>query len=83
MDAQLRWGICSAGRIAHDFVASLQGHEDQHKVVAVASRSRDRAAKFADDLNIPTAYGSYEELANDPDIGELNEKKKGQREIRA
>eukprot|EP00057_Strongylocentrotus_purpuratus_P023152 XP_011677626.1 PREDICTED: trans-1,2-dihydrobenzene-1,2-diol dehydrogenase [Strongylocentrotus purpuratus] len=66
--APLRWGICATGLIAHDFVASLVGHEHQHEVVAVASRSLDRARKFADEFKIETAYGSYEELAKDPKI---------------
>lgn len=67
--APLRWGICATGLIAHDFVASLVGHKRQHEVVAVASRSLDRARKFADEFKIETAYGSYEELAKDPKIG--------------
>ncbi|XP_072165571.1 trans-1,2-dihydrobenzene-1,2-diol dehydrogenase-like [Diadema setosum] len=64
----LRWGICTAGEISHDFAASLQGHEDTHLIGAVASRSMERSRKFAAEFNIPRAYGNYEELARDPDI---------------
>uniref|UniRef100_A0A8C9XYG2 Trans-1,2-dihydrobenzene-1,2-diol dehydrogenase n=1 Tax=Sander lucioperca TaxID=283035 RepID=A0A8C9XYG2_SANLU len=36
----------------------------------IASRSLERAKEFANRHGIPKAYGSYEELANDPDVGE-------------
>lgn len=41
------------------------------QIVAVASRDLQRAEEFAKRHKIPRAYGSYEELAQDPDIGEL------------
>ncbi|KAJ0056325.1 hypothetical protein NL108_004612 [Boleophthalmus pectinirostris] len=37
-------------------------------IAVVASRSLRRAQEFAKKHGIPKAYGSYEELANDPDI---------------
>lgn len=43
------------------------------QVVAVAARKLSDAQEFAKKHNIPQAYGSYEELANDPNIGELEE----------
>ena len=65
----LRWGICGSGNIAHDFVLALQSlPEDQHQVVAVASRSLDTATKFAQEHRIPRAYGSYEALAGDTEV---------------
>lgn len=42
------------------------------QIAAIASRSLERAKEFAKRHGIPKAYSSYEELANDPDIGELN-----------
>ena len=39
------------------------------QVVAVAARSLARAQEFAQKHDIPRAYGSYDELANDPEIG--------------
>lgn len=39
------------------------------QVVAVAARNLQRAEEFAQKHNIPTVYGSYEELARDPNIG--------------
>lgn len=41
------------------------------QIAVIASRSLDCAKEFAKKHCIPKAYGSYEELANDPDIGEL------------
>ncbi|KAL2088837.1 hypothetical protein ACEWY4_015736 [Coilia grayii] len=64
-----RWGICAAGLISHDFTVALKSlPPEDHQVVAVAARSLERAQEFAQKHKIPRAYGSYEELANDPEI---------------
>ena len=64
-----RWGIFGAGKIAHDFIVAMKTlPQDEHKVVAVASRSLERAAEFADTHSIEKAYGSYEELARDANV---------------
>ena len=66
-----RWGIISAGAISNDFVAALQLlSKDEHEVVAVAARSLQNAEKFAAKYGIKMAYGSYSELAKDPNVGE-------------
>ncbi|XP_069763858.1 LOW QUALITY PROTEIN: trans-1,2-dihydrobenzene-1,2-diol dehydrogenase-like [Narcine bancroftii] len=62
-----RWGICSAGRICHDFMVALKTlPTEDHQAVAVASRDPSRARDFAERHEIPKSYGSYEELAKDP-----------------
>ncbi|XP_076450766.1 trans-1,2-dihydrobenzene-1,2-diol dehydrogenase-like isoform X2 [Babylonia areolata] len=38
------------------------------KVVAVAGRQKQSADRFAEKYGIPAAYGSYQELAKDPDV---------------
>ncbi|BEP16326.1 Gfo/Idh/MocA family oxidoreductase [Acidothermaceae bacterium B102] len=63
----LRWGILATGWIAERFVDSLRKHTSQ-QVVAVGSRSKDKAATFASQWGIAAAYGSYEELVADPDV---------------
>ncbi|XP_064593857.1 trans-1,2-dihydrobenzene-1,2-diol dehydrogenase [Zonotrichia leucophrys gambelii] len=64
-----RWGICSAGAISHDFVLALQTlPREEHTVAAVAARDLGRARCFAQHFGVPRAYGSYEELAQDPGI---------------
>ncbi|XP_054849496.1 trans-1,2-dihydrobenzene-1,2-diol dehydrogenase-like [Eublepharis macularius] len=63
------WGICSAGAISHDFLVALKTlPPEEHKVVAIASRELSRAQKYAQTHSIPKAYGSYAELAQDPDV---------------
>lgn len=60
------WGILGPGGIAHAFAKDLtllQGHT----IGAVGSRSIENAQSFVNDFG-GTAYGSYEELANDPSI---------------
>ena len=64
----LNWGIASAGLISHDFVTAISTKPDQHKVVAVAARSVDRAKEFASKHGISSHYGSYKDLASDPAV---------------
>jgi len=63
----LRWGVLAPGGIATSWVKAVHAHTDQ-KVVAVASRSLDRAQAFATDHGIDRAYGDYEQLVADPDV---------------
>jgi predicted dehydrogenase len=63
----LRWGVMAPGEIAGDFTATVLANTDQ-QITAVASRSHERAAAFAQHHHIPKAYGSYDQLAADPDI---------------
>ncbi|XP_054153385.1 trans-1,2-dihydrobenzene-1,2-diol dehydrogenase-like [Oppia nitens] len=64
-----RWGILSAGKISHDFVSALRTlPTDEHQLVAVAARDLQSAQQFAQLHGIPKAYGTYNELANDPDV---------------
>lgn len=63
----LRWGIISASAIASDWIKSLQDVPGA-SVTAVAARDKDRAEAYAKAHGIPTAYGSYQELFNDPNV---------------
>lgn len=63
----LRWGIVAPGTIAGDFVGALRAHTGQ-RVVAVASRSLDRAVEFARRHGIARGYGRYEQLYADPEV---------------
>ncbi len=63
----LRWGILAPGGIAHSFADAVRTHTRQ-KLVAVGSRSRDRAEAFADDFNIERRYDSYQALVADADV---------------
>jgi predicted dehydrogenase len=68
MDAPvIRWGIMGPGRIASSFVESLTAHTKQ-QIVAVGSRSLDKARTFAQGLEGCDAVGSYEDLLKHPDV---------------
>ncbi|XP_068959470.1 trans-1,2-dihydrobenzene-1,2-diol dehydrogenase isoform X2 [Petaurus breviceps papuanus] len=69
MEKALRWGILSAGLIAHDFTTALRSlPRSEHQVVAVAARDLARAQDFARKHEIPKSYGSYTELTKDPEV---------------
>ncbi|MFZ0709404.1 MAG: Gfo/Idh/MocA family oxidoreductase [Terrimicrobiaceae bacterium] len=63
----LRWGVLAPGEIAAAFTHTLHTHTDQ-RVVAVASRSKDRAAAFGRDFGISNTYGSYDQLLDDDNV---------------
>jgi D-xylose 1-dehydrogenase (NADP+, D-xylono-1,5-lactone-forming) len=63
----LRLGLLSTADINRKLVAGAR-LVDEVDVVAVASRSLDRASEHAAELDIPRALGSYEELLSDPDV---------------
>ena len=64
-----KWGIFSTGKICHDFVNAMASlPKEDHEVIAVAARSLESAKTFAETHSISRAYGSYEELAKDPDV---------------
>lgn len=62
-----RWGILGTGGIAQVFVDDLSRVEG-HRVVAVGSRSMDKARRFASTITEAVAYGSYEDLVFDKNI---------------
>lgn len=63
----LRWGVLAPGGIASFFADALKKHTRQ-RIVAVGSRSIERARDFADRFDVPSAYGSYEDLVADPAV---------------
>ena len=67
MSKSIRWGILSTGRIAHKFATGLNDLPDT-ELVAVGSRSIGTANTFANQFNIPRRHGSYDSLAQDPDV---------------
>lgn len=64
----IRWGIIGCANIAIRSVIPAIQQSRFGSVTAVASRSYEKARDVATRLNIPKAYGSYEELVADPDI---------------
>lgn len=68
MAEQIRWGILSTARIGENRVIPAIKASKNGRVVAVASRTHERAAAFAANNDIPAAYGSYDELIAAPDV---------------
>jgi predicted dehydrogenase len=67
-DKPVRWGIISTARIGWEKVIPGMLKSKDFEVRAIASRSLPTARKWAKKLGIPVAYGSYEELLDDPEI---------------
>lgn len=63
----LRWGVLAPGGIARSFGAALQRHTRQ-RIVAVGSRSGERASAFAAELGVDRSYGTYQQLVDDPQV---------------
>ena len=66
-EPSLRWGVLGPGWIADMFVAAARRYTAQ-RVVAVASRSLDRAEAFAARHGVDRSYGSYEQMCADPEV---------------
>lgn len=59
------WAILGCGKIARKFVNDLRLLPNA-RLYAAASRSIENAQQFASELGFDIAYGSYEEMVNDP-----------------
>jgi predicted dehydrogenase len=64
----VRWGILGAADIAVHKVIPAMAEAEMCSVVAIASRSEERARQTAERLGIPRSYGSYQDLLDDSDI---------------
>lgn len=60
-------GILGTGWIADKMATTLAGMTTA-RAYAVASRTEEKAAKFAANFSIPKHYGNYEALADDPKV---------------
>lgn len=64
---KMKFGILATGNIANSMAKAMQ-LLDEAECYAAASRSYERAKSFADKWGFEKAYGSYEELAQDPNV---------------
>ena len=62
---KVRWGILSTANIALAKVIPAMQRSPWCEITAIASRDLSKAQRAAADLNIPNAYGSYEQLLAD------------------
>ena len=64
---ELRYGILSTSSIAPRFIAAVRACS-KGEIVAVSSRSLSKAQEKAAQWEIPTAYGSHEQLLQDEKV---------------
>jgi predicted dehydrogenase len=63
----IRWGVLAPGNIARDWTAALHARTSS-RVVAVGSRSLERAQIFAAEFGVERSHGSYESLVGDSEV---------------
>ena len=64
----LNWGIVGCSNVArHRWIEGINT-STAASVTAIASRDLNKAKAWASELAIPKAYGSYQQLLDDPDI---------------
>ena len=68
MENRVRWGILGTANIALAKVIPAMQRSEWCEIAAIASRDLSKAKAAAGELNIPNAYGSYEELLKDGSI---------------
>jgi len=67
MQTPLSFAILGTGNIARQFATGVNASR-RCRLVAVASRSMEKAQAFASAHQIPAAYGSYESALGDPTV---------------
>jgi predicted dehydrogenase len=68
--SSVRWGVVGPGRIAAKVVRDFV-HLPDAEVVAIASRSAERARAFADANGVGRAHGSYRAIVEDDEVDAL------------
>lgn len=63
----IRYGILSTAQVVPRFVAGVKESKNG-TVAAIASRGLEKAQKMAQELDIPKAFGSYEELVQSDEV---------------
>ncbi len=66
--SKVRWGVLSTAKIGLEKVIPAMQQGEFCDVVAIASRSKEKADEAANQLGIANTYGAYETLLADPDI---------------
>ena len=61
-----KWGVIGTGKIAHTFAIALK-HCDSAQLCGVASRTDEKAKKFAEEFSFEKYYESYADFAENSD----------------
>lgn len=67
MTKKYNWAILGCGKIAKKFALELKTLPNAN-LYAAASRNLDNATSFASEFGFEKAFGSYEEMAKDPNV---------------
>ncbi|MCX6326190.1 MAG: Gfo/Idh/MocA family oxidoreductase [Bacteroidia bacterium] len=67
MKKKYKWGILAPGKMSAKFTRGLK-LLDNVELYSVGSRDIQRAKQFANEYGFKKYYGSYEELASDPEL---------------
>ena len=67
MNKKYNWAVLGCGKIARKFIKDLSLLPNAN-LYATSSRSLDNAQAFAAEYGFETAYGSYDEMVNDPKV---------------
>ncbi|AGA27581.1 Gfo/Idh/MocA family protein [Singulisphaera acidiphila] len=65
---KLRWGILGCARITRRGLIPGIRASSQNHLQALASRNLETAHAWAAEFSVPSAYGSYEEVLDDPEV---------------
>ncbi|MFW6188975.1 MAG: Gfo/Idh/MocA family protein [Planctomycetota bacterium] len=68
MPEKVRWGVLSTAQVGRNHVIPAIQASDNGRVVAIASRSLERAEKAAEALDVPRAYEGYERVLSDSEV---------------
>jgi predicted dehydrogenase len=68
MSRKVKWGILSTANIGMRKVIPAMLSCEHAEIVAIGSRSYEKAKAAAKHFKFPKAYGTYEELFSDPEI---------------
>ena len=66
--SKVKWGVLSTAKIGTKNVIPSMQEGRYCEIRAISSRNLETAKRAAEELEIPTYYGSYEELLADPEI---------------
>lgn len=66
--AKVKWGVLGCANFARKRTIPALLKAPSVELVGVASRNRDKAELFRADFGLPRAFGSYEEMIEDPEI---------------
>ena len=65
---KIKWGILSTASIAVEHVIPAMLKCEHCDIIAIASRSAEKAEEAANKFNIPTSYDSYQQLLDDKNV---------------